>query len=277
MATQVDICNLALKRLGAETITAIDESTKNAEHCTVFWDYVLDEVLQDYSWQFAKKSQTLDYTTGFGVYLSTDEKTITNITQAAPPVVTSTAHGFLAGQTVYIYDVSGMTEVNERVFTAGTVAANTFELLDMDSQVWTAYTSGGKCYRKESDPKYASGYTYDLPTDYLKALHLSDKSYQFEILGTGNNRRLCTTAKDAVLFYTALESTTTNMLNRFISAMAWRLAAELSVPLGKKNTGQQWAMQMYNHVTGKISSADAKADKQKLDTSDSWLDAGGFI
>ena len=29
--SQVDICNLALRRLGATTIASIDESTKNAE------------------------------------------------------------------------------------------------------------------------------------------------------------------------------------------------------------------------------------------------------
>jgi hypothetical protein len=278
MATQVNICNLALRRMGEQPITLITDSTKRAEHCNAFWDYILDEVLEDYSWEFAKKIVSLDYAGGFGVYVSTDEKTITGITQADPAVVSAASHGFLDGQFVYIYDVSGMTEVNQRVYEVANKAAGTFELLDMDSTDWTAYTSGGKCYRAEVDSRYANGYTYELPADYLKALHLDDKDTEFEVLGaTGdNNRRLVTVARDAVLHYTALESTTTNMTNRFISALAWRLAAELAVPLGKKGAKQEWAMGMYSYVLGKKSKADAQTRRRNLDASDPWTDAGGF-
>ena len=112
--SQVDICNLALRRLGATTIASIDESTKNAEHCTVFWTYVLDEVMEDHQWSFTKKVVTLDYSAGFGVYSTTDTKTITGITAASPAVVSCASHGFVTGNTVYIYDVAGMTELNER-------------------------------------------------------------------------------------------------------------------------------------------------------------------
>jgi len=41
MATQVNICNLALRRLGAQEITAINDGTKMADHCNEFWDYIL--------------------------------------------------------------------------------------------------------------------------------------------------------------------------------------------------------------------------------------------
>jgi len=277
MASQVDICNLELRRIGAAEIAAIDEGTKNADHCNAFWTYVLDEVLEDYSWNFAKKKRTLDYTAGYGIYLSTDSKTITGITQEAPPDVTCTAHGFEDGQTVKIDDVVGMTELNGRVFEiAEGEDANSFDLTDIDGTVLTAYVSGGTAIRCEVDPKYINGYVYDLPADYLRALHLSDKNYEFEILGTGNNRRLCTTTRDAVLVYTAFESTTTNMVNRFISAMAWRLGAELAVPLSKKGVKVEWAMNMYNYVLGKKSVADARSEKQKLDDGDQWLTAGGF-
>lgn len=276
MASQVDICNLALRRLGEREITLITDSNKRAEHCNAFWTYVLDEVLEDYAWNFAKKVATLDYTTGFGVYTSDDEKTITNITQAAPPVVSATAHGFSDGHLVYIYDVSGMTEVNQRIYKVTASSTNAFSLLDMDGTPWTAYTSGGKTYRMEVDSRYSNGYAYDLPADYLQALHLDDEASEFEIYGTGNNERLVTTVKDAVLHYTSLESTTTNMTNRFISALAWRLAAELAVPLAKKGTTQEWAMGMYAYVLGKKSTADAREERQNLPDKDPWIQAGNF-
>jgi len=279
MATQVNICNLALKRLGAKEITAINDGSKNADHCSAFWDYILDEVLEDYSWNFAKKTATLNYTSGFGYYgTAADTKDISAASAADPCEMTVTGHGWSVGHTIYIEDIVGMTELNGQVYEIGTAAdANTITLLDINSTPMTAYVSGGTGIRMEVDPRYSQGYTYDLPTDYLRALHLSDETYQFEILGTENNRRLCTTVEDARLTYTALETTTTNMLNRFISAMAWRLAGELSVPLAKKGAKSEWAMSMYQYVLGKKTTVDARSEKQNLDDSDSWLSAGGFI
>ena len=273
--SQVGICNLALRRLGAKTISSISESTKNAEHCNAFWNYVLDEVSSDHQWDFTKKVVTLDYTAGFGVYTTDDEKTITDITQADPAVVTCVGHGFATGNTIYIDDVVGMTEANQTVFPIEVVDADSFKLLGFNSSIWTEYTSGGKCYRKESDSLYDSGYTYDLPSDCLKALYLVG-NYEFEIMGVGSNRRLVTTAKDAILAYNMLEETTTNMLTRFVNTMAWRLAAELAVPLTKKGAKQEWAMGMYTYTLAKMSTVDARNDQQDLDDSDSWLSAGDF-
>lgn len=83
-------------------------------------------------------------------------KTITGITAAEPPVVTSAAHGFIGGEVISIWDVEGMEEVNFdykrlgniSLFVVTTVAVNTFELYDLwgskvDGSGWTAYTSGG--------------------------------------------------------------------------------------------------------------------------------------
>ena len=276
--SQVDICNLALRRLGATTIVSISESTKNAEHCTVFWNYVLDEVISDHQWNFTKKTVVLDYASGFGVYSTDDVKTITGITAANPAVVSCASHGFVTGNTVYIYDVAGMTEVNKRVYPITEVAGgNSFQLTGFDSTKWTAYTSGGSCVRKESNPKYSSGYTYDLPSDCLKALSVSGGA-EYEILGVGSNRRLLSTTKDAILTYNMLEETTDNMLTRFVNAMAWRLAAELAVPLTKKGPEKyQWAMSMYTYTLAKTSTVDARCDHAPLDTTDSWLTDGNFI
>ena len=275
--SQVDICNLALRRLGATTISSIDEATKNAEHCTVFWTYVLDEVMEDHQWSFTKKVVTLDYSAGFGVYSTTDTKTITGITAASPAVVSCASHGFVTGNTVYIYDVAGMTEVNARVYPITEVAGgNSFQLTGFDSTLWTAYTSGGSCIRKESNPDYSNGYTYDLPADCLKALSLSGKS-KYEILGIGSNRRLLSTTEGAILTYNVLEETPTNMTTRFVNALAWRLAAELAIPLTKKGSKQEWAMNMYTYTLGKTATVDARNDNMVIDTTDSWIESGGFI
>lgn len=70
-------------------------------------------------------------------------KTITAITAANPPVVTSTAHGLSNGTVVVIASVEGMVEVNDRAFVIANVATDSFELKGVDGTGYTAYTSGG--------------------------------------------------------------------------------------------------------------------------------------
>lgn len=74
-------------------------------------------------------------------------KDISGITKADPAVVTATAHGFSNGDTVWIKDVVGMTEINTVDNTTAYLVANkttdTFELSGIDSSTYTAYSSGG--------------------------------------------------------------------------------------------------------------------------------------
>lgn len=70
-------------------------------------------------------------------------KTVTGITQANPAVVTSAGHGFSNGDKVRFRDINGMSELNQGPFTIQNVAANTFELVGIDSTAYNAYISGG--------------------------------------------------------------------------------------------------------------------------------------
>lgn len=79
-------------------------------------------------------------------------KTVTNITAANPPVVTSAAHGYDNGDVVYISGIGGMVEVNNRFFIVANKTANTFELLDeydnpVEAAGYTAFSSNGTCAR----------------------------------------------------------------------------------------------------------------------------------
>jgi hypothetical protein len=71
-------------------------------------------------------------------------KAITGATQASPCVVTATAHGLSNGEKVLIEDVGGMTQLNGNTYTVAGVTANTYQLFDVDSSAYGAYTSGGK-------------------------------------------------------------------------------------------------------------------------------------
>ena len=94
-----------------------------------------------------------------------DAVNITDITQALPAVVTMTTYptdgdgdNLADGDQVQIRSVSGMTEVNDKIYTISNpnVGNKTFELrdstdiTDIDSTGFTAYTSGGTIQRVEN-------------------------------------------------------------------------------------------------------------------------------
>ena len=62
MASVVDICNLALARLGDDaTIVSIDppEGSAQAEHCARFYPVARDALLESHPWQFAVRRTVL--------------------------------------------------------------------------------------------------------------------------------------------------------------------------------------------------------------------------
>lgn len=92
----------------------------------------------------AKKAQ------GTAVYVSTAKasgKKITGITLANPAVVTCATHGYSDGDVVWIENVQGMQQVNNRAFVVDGVTdspstgVNAFKLKGIDSRNYTAFTS----------------------------------------------------------------------------------------------------------------------------------------
>ncbi len=85
---------------------------------------------------------------GRSAVLTGSPTSITGVSQASPAVVTTGGHSFTAGQRVFLSGISGMTELNGRWFTVANPTGTTFELQnafgsDVDSQGYTAWTSGG--------------------------------------------------------------------------------------------------------------------------------------
>ncbi|HET9433067.1 MAG TPA: ubiquitin-activating E1 FCCH domain-containing protein [Chitinophagaceae bacterium] len=68
---------------------------------------------------------------------------ITDATQANPAVITSEAHGLRTAAQLFIKDVLGMVELNNRNYTITVVTDDTFSLNGVDSTGYTAYSAGG--------------------------------------------------------------------------------------------------------------------------------------
>jgi hypothetical protein len=73
--------------------------------------------------------------------LATPAKTITAITKASPGVASSSSHGYSNGDFVLL-TVSGMFQVNNRVFRVASVATDTFQLEGENTTNYDTFSAG---------------------------------------------------------------------------------------------------------------------------------------
>ncbi|MBP2652629.1 MAG: hypothetical protein H6Q73_198 [Firmicutes bacterium] len=59
MASVVEICNLALAKIGQGTINTLSEASPQAEACSLVYEPTRDALLRQYPWNFATKSAFL--------------------------------------------------------------------------------------------------------------------------------------------------------------------------------------------------------------------------
>ena len=57
--TDVQICNLALARLGDARITSLSDSTAQATYCSLFYAQTVEELQADFDWSFCREQQNL--------------------------------------------------------------------------------------------------------------------------------------------------------------------------------------------------------------------------
>lgn len=86
-------------------------------------------------------------------------KIITNVTNAAPAVLTSVAHGIPEGWRVKVTNVVGMTQINssDTYRKATVLTSDTIELNEINAAGYSTYTSGG--ILEYNQPTDLSGYT----------------------------------------------------------------------------------------------------------------------
>ena len=149
---------------------------------------------------------------------------ITGITQASPGVVTSATHGFEDGDTVEIWGVAGMTELNGNKYMVANKAANTFELTDPDTSAdidtsgYGAYTSAGVAFKEENMPGAVAFYagrlfyggTLDAPESFWgsKAPD-NDGTVNYDVFTVGAS------AEDAVTFPISSQNNTADRIRWF--------------------------------------------------------------
>lgn len=64
MATQVQICNLALMNIGVRSITSLTEASEAARRCALVYDAAVEAVLREHDWNFANRTESLALISG---------------------------------------------------------------------------------------------------------------------------------------------------------------------------------------------------------------------
>jgi hypothetical protein len=68
MASKVQICNLALTRIGASTITSLSDGTRESNLCNTIYDSIAEEVMSEGEWSVCTFRTTLNQTTNTPTY-----------------------------------------------------------------------------------------------------------------------------------------------------------------------------------------------------------------
>ena len=59
MANEIEICNIALSRVGANKIQALTEATREARACNTHYEIARDDTLSEIDWGFARQQKVL--------------------------------------------------------------------------------------------------------------------------------------------------------------------------------------------------------------------------
>jgi hypothetical protein len=263
LATDVDIANRALSRLGARRITAIADTNEAERAVNSAFAIVRDEVLRMHPWRCA-------LTRGVGTAIT---KTITGISNANPGVVTSAGHGLATGTVIRFSGVVGMSQVNGNRYKVGTPNnANDFTLddlagVDVSTLSFGTYISGGTA---TVVPLF--GYTdqYALPADCLRVLDLEDEQ-PGEHWAIEGRFLLCDRASPVYFTYIRQTTTYADYDPLLVSAFAARLAAELAEELTQSSQKRQLAMMELQSIMAAARAASAREHTPSDPIESEWL------
>lgn len=263
MATDVDIANRALSRLGMPRITALADATESGYAVNSAWPLVRDEVFRAHPWNCLVTRKTIAEVTV--AIASTDNLN--------PLKINATAHGFVAGQRIYIDGVATMTQINGRFFRVSDTSLNvndfrleSEELEDVDGTSYADGTGG----TAKAVPDWDYDNRYALPSDCLRVLEVQDLEQNSWVVENGF--LLCDEADTIHLRYIKQETDESKYDPLLVSALAARLSVELMEELPELGASKRNLFeQQYRDILQMARASDGQEGSSKTFRESSWV------
>ena len=257
MATQEQIANLALTRIGHDVVGPFSASGNKAERW-LFANYsmIRQSLLREHAWRFATKR----------TILTRDPiRAITAISATNPVVVTSAAHGFANGAQVFFSSVIGMPEVNGRTFTVANQTASTFELAGEDGTTFTPYLSGGLVTGYVTTE---FSYRFPLPADCIRLLRINDAEWdEYRV----EQNAVLTNEGRVSLEYIFDADDEAAFDAQFVDVFAARLSAEVCYHLTDNQSLTEQSWQIANQKISLARTMDSRQGTPRGIDADGWL------
>lgn len=265
-ATVENICNSALTKIGAATISSISDTNKRALLCNEQYAKLRDDLLRSHPWNFAIKRAYLakdtfnfvdgDVTTGTDNIGEVGHGMVTN--DRARLTTTVTLPTGLALNTDYY-----VIRVDDNNFKLASTQANASAGTAVDI---TAAAAGGT-HTVTKKPIFEWDNYFLLPSDYLRANRLEFKEDEYAIEGSV----LLTNEDEVNLVYIAQITDVTKFEKNFDELLALMLAYELSYPLVQSNSLKATLQAELNAKLRDVRSFDAQEGNFEELESDLWL------
>jgi len=120
---------------------------------------------------------SVDTTTGLVTFFANKTAAITAISKAAQAVIACAGHTLVAGESVYISGVTGMTQINSQRALINSVVAGVSITVVINSTAYSTYTSGGVLNtRPQTGEPVTAGCEFDLPFRFNSQLDITHAS-----------------------------------------------------------------------------------------------------
>lgn len=266
MATDVDIANRALSRLGAARIASINDDVKNARAARSALEIVRAEVLADHPWNCAVRRARI-YAASYSITAAAW------VGAGSRYRVTLGSHALRTGDPVSISGVAAPTQLND-TFIVGAATGTTIDLVDpdtglfVDGSAYAAWTSGGTVLL---NGLYDHLYQYFLPSDCLRLLEVDGQRDTEWAVESGRLATDLGAPLDVAYIWSNEDTETYPPL--LVSALAARLAAELALEVVDSPAKRQLADADYAVIIAKAKRGDAQErTPAELDES-TWITA----
>lgn len=263
--TEIDVCNKALRRVGAKTITSLSDGSHEADVCNEFWPQTRDEVTACHPWNYAKERvklyavAELEVDTGPAPADWAADATLTGASSGATCTVVSKI-----SSTVYeVNNISGS-------FSDGEVISDGTNSVDCAAD-YPVLTHG---------PEFGYDYQYEKPSDALRAWEIHNPASPTEpVVFKTESGKILTNQTDTSDNYSCKvlyikQVTDLNLVpSHVIKVMYMALAAVIAEPLKQdRRFATDLAIELRDIILPKAQDMDAEEESkhQSVGTTGFW-------